>query len=373
MMRERKPVQLQPIDEDAENPLPVIRLENQQTAKPEPDEKSGRLARHADASAASQRLALPSRENAVLRSHQPGIEAIVATAPINQNLPEQNWGSNSSRHNPIPWGWFALIGLAITGAVVWSLNRVDKAEVKADQIRRETHSSLVGEATNEREANQLIDRIDKTLRDFFDTDSVDTLAKLVRQPERVTPLMRQYYSNKPVFSARVRTIKTLRPLTLDNRGNFWMTSIVLSNDQTRHLLLEILASGEARIDWETMVCFQPMKWDDFAVQRPPGKSLDFRVYVERDSLYSHEFMDATRWVCFRLTAQESEETLFGYAPAKSEIALTLIKLLKQNPKHKAALILRLGSPAALQSRRGVVIEKLINERWLYLDPPEADS
>jgi hypothetical protein len=27
--------------------------------------------------------------------------------------------------------------------------------------------------------------------------------------------------------------------------------------------------GGIRIDWETLVCYQPMKWDDFAVKRPP--------------------------------------------------------------------------------------------------------
>ena len=122
-----------------------------------------------------------------------------------------------------------------------------------------------------------------------------------------------------------------------------------------------------------MVCDQPMKWDDFVAQRPPGRSLNFRVYVEQDNLYSHEFKDATRWVCFRLTAPESEETLFGYAPANSELAQTLINLLKKSSSHRASLILRLGIPQNLQSRRGVVIEKLLNKRWLYLDPPDADA
>lgn len=374
MAREHKPVQLRPIDDEAAKPAAaVIRLQNPATAGQERDAKPIRLTLHGGESDVSQRLELPTREDVELRSHQPGIDAIIETTPVNPDLLEQNWGTNSSRRHPIPWGWFALICVAIISAVAWSLTRVEKADVKAEQIRIETQSSLVDEARETREASELIDRIDKTLRDFFDANSVDAQARLVRHPERVTPLMRRYYANKPVFTGRVRTIKSLQPLTLENHGNFWMSMVVLSNSQTRHLILEIQASGEPRIDWETMVCDQPMKWDDFVAQRPSGRSLDFRVYVERDNLYSHEFKDTTRWVCFRLTAPESVETLFGYAPANSELAQTLTKLLEKNPTHQTSLILRLGIPQGLQSRRGVVIEKLLNKRWLYLEPPDAGA
>ncbi len=194
----------------------------------------------------------------------------------------------------------------------------------------ETQSSLVQEAKEEWEARQLIDRIEQTIRDFFNTTSVESRARLVRHPERVAPLMRQYYANQAVFSSRLKTIKTLQPLTLDNRGNFWMATVVLANGKTHNLVVEILESGAARIDWETLVCYQPMPWDDFVAQRPTGTSLDFRVYVEPDNFYSHEFGDSERWTCFRLTALDSEETLFGYVPAASDEAQALLRLLDQN-------------------------------------------
>ncbi|MEN9975782.1 MAG: hypothetical protein RLZZ282_1788, partial [Verrucomicrobiota bacterium] len=172
---------------------------------------------------------------------------------------------------------------------------------------------------------------------------------------------------------RVKSIESLRPLTLANRGDFWTTTVALANGKKHRLLLEIMPSGEARIDWETMVCFQPMKWDDWVAQRPPDKSLDFRVYIERDHLYSHEFADATHWVSYRLTALESVETLFGYAPAQSELAKSLNSLIEKAPKHKTSVILRLSIPQGLQSPRGVVIEKLMTSRWLYVDAPAADD
>jgi hypothetical protein len=114
-----------------------------------------------------------------------------------------------------------------------------------------------------------------------------------------------------------------------------------------------------------------MPWDEFALKRPAGTSLDFRVYVERDMFFSHEFADSRRWLCFRLTALDSEETLFGYAAADSGEARKMLDLLEENGGRKSSMILRLAIPEGLQSRRGVVIEKVINSRWIYLDPPES--
>ena len=115
-----------------------------------------------------------------------------------------------------------------------------------------------------------------------------------------------------------------------------------------------------------------MKWDDFVAQRPAGISLDFRVYVERDDFYSHEFVDVNLWTCFRLTALDSEETLFGYARTGSDEARAMLRLIDENNGRKTSLILRLSIPERLQSRRGVVIEKLLGSRWIYIVPPDPD-
>ena len=86
---------------------------------------------------------------------------------------------------------------------------------------------------------------------------------------------------------------------------------------------------------------------------------------------SHEFADSSRWNCYRLTALDGDETLFGYAMADSEVAKSIVNLLNQNQGRKTSLILRLSVPEGVLSRSGVVIEKLLSPRWIYLDPPEA--
>ena len=373
MAREDKRVQLKTIDE-VEEPTTVVRLANRETVWKEKEGKAVRLGVVASVEAeVSQRLDLPAKEEIELRTHQPTIDELIDPGTISPDQLEKNWGEAAVRRYPIPWGWFALIGLAILSAVIWSLTQMQKADVPADQIRIETKTVLEDEERQVLEAQELIDRIDRLLRSYFSATSVESLARMVRHKERVEPLMHQYYADKPAFSGSLKSLKSLQPLTLGNRGNFWMASVQLVGGSTRSLLIEIDPSGQPKIDWETLVCYQPMKWDDFVTQRPPGKSLDFRVYAERDTFHSHEFSDSDLWVCFRLTALDSDETLFGYAPADSAEAQDLLNLCNSGDGQRTSVILRLSIPEGLQSRRGVVIEKMLSSRWLFIDPPDSGS
>jgi hypothetical protein len=361
MAHEEKRVELRPVEEVEETELPVIRLES---------EKPVRLSVSPEPEIVSERLERPERDEPMPRTHQPGIEALIEVEMINPESLEQDWGAQEAHQRTIPWGWFVLIGLILASAAIWSLSRVKNAEIKAEKLKAATESVLVDEAREEQEAGELVDRMETITREFFDATNVESLSRHVRHPERVRPLMERYHEGNPVTANRVNRIKMLQPLTLDNRANFWMTTVELSDQDTRNLVIEVLDNGEPRIDWETLVCYQPMKWDNFATQRPAGESLDFRVYIEQDSFFSHEFADSTRWTCFRLTARDSEETLFGYAKANGDVDQSLLQLLTQNQGRKASVILRLSIPEGLQSRRGVVIEKLLSPRWLYVNPPE---
>jgi len=367
---EKKPVELRAVDDEVAPVVEVVRLENRETARNPKDEEPvflGPLTANREPS----RLDLPSRDELELRTHQPGIEVLVDVDQPNADLMEESWGEDAARGHSIPWGWFVLIGLAIAGAVVWSLGHVREADEQALQIREKTESVLEKEEREENEARELVNRIEESLRYFFNATKVDSLASRVRHPERVLPLMRKYHMRHPVFRSPMRTVRILQPLTLDNRTNFWIASVVLANGQMHNLVIEIDGDDKPLIDWETLVCDQPLPWDEFALERPAGASHDFRVYVERDLFFSHEFADSDRWLCFRLTALESEETLFGYVAVDSVEAQTLVDLLEANAGRRTSMILRLGIPEGLQSRRGVMIEKVISPRWIYLDPPDS--
>lgn len=368
MARDKRELKLTPVEDTVAKPVPVIRLESKETLE---RGKPLRLDVAPEEIRVSARLDVPVQDDFEIRTHQPGIESLIEAGPSAPELMEADWGKQATHHRSIPWGWFVLLGLFLTGAAVWSLSRIREADVQADQILVATQSTLADDAKKDLEASQLIDRIEAATRSYFQTTNPETLASLSRQTERVAPLIAQHYEGKPIPVNPLLRTNFLQPLTLDNRANFWMQSVELKNNESRNLIIEILDSGEPKIDWETLVCHQPMKWDTFALERPTGASFDFRVYLEKDHFFSHEFADSSIWNCFRLTALDSEETLFGYVKTNDPLSEDLLALLNQSSGQKIAVIVRVNIPEGLQSRRGMVIEKLMCPRWIYLNPPEA--
>ena len=370
MPQDKKTLELRQVDDEIANPPTVVRLRNAETKSPE---IPVRLGPKLEKAGESRRLAIPSREEAELRTHQPDIESIIGAEADQAEHLEESWGESSSTRHPIPWGWFALIGLLICWALVWSLNHLDKSDDFAQQILIEAETLLVDEEQEQQEASLLIDSIDSSIRKYFTTTSVEGLSRLVRHPKRVLPLMREYYADKPVFIGRLASIKLLQPLTLGRQGNFWKATIALSGDQSRDLLIEITESGVPLVDWETFVCHQPMDWDEYATKRPAATTMDFRVYAQQDIFFSHEFANANLWTCYRLTTRNSEELLFGYVKKGSPEAEEVLKHMRLNSGRRTSLILRLTIPEGLLSRSGVVIDKVLSSRWVYLNEPGSST
>jgi hypothetical protein len=171
----------------------------------------------------------------------------------------------------------------------------------------------------------------------------------------------------------VERVVGIDPLTIGNLATFWMVSCELEGAGRKQILVEARSKEDAKVDWETFVCYQPMPWDDFATSRPEDYTGDFRVYIERDHFFSNEFSDADVYACFRLTALDSEETLFGYANRTGQIAQQLAELIDRNRGAPAPVILRLNVPKGVESRRGLVIQRLISPRWMFVENPDKDE
>jgi hypothetical protein len=368
MAREKKRLTLSPVDDLVERRAPIIRLESKETSE---RRELVRLSVPAEEIKTSQRLEVPVPQDFETRTHQPGIDALIESPAANADRLECDWGKEAASHRSIPWGWFALVGLLLISGAIWSFTQVRKANTQADELAFSTKSVLESNTNEEIEAGDLIGKIEATSRKFFAATSPEILARYVRQPERVKPLISHYYSESPLVPSSTIRTKSLQPLTLDKRANFWMQVVQLENRENRSLIIEVDESGEPKIDWETLVGYQPMKWDNFALTRPSGNSFDFRVYAEADNFFSHEFADSNLWNCFRLTALDSDETLFGYAKVGDPASNELLALLNQNRGKQVSVILRVNVPEGIQSRRGVVIEKIVNPRWIFLNPPDA--
>lgn len=303
------------------------------------------------------------------RTHEPDYEAL-ADSEVSQRVLEETWDEEERESRPTPWGWFVLLGAIIAGGAIWSLANLQTNKATPEAARSEDLKALEQEVREREEAEATVNRITESVRIYCEADSIEKLERVVRHPERVRPFMEQWYQQHSLKATRLVSLDVLQPVTLDNRGSFWMISCSVEGDQKRSLLVEVGDEGVARVDWETEVCYQPMDWDDYAKTRPQG-SMDFRVRVEPDHYFSHEFSDSRRWACFRLRTLSGDQVLFGYIERATVEGQKLIGLLAQGGNKESALLLRISVPTDLKSPKGVVIEKVMSPRWTYVEPPDT--
>jgi len=303
------------------------------------------------------------------RSHEPGIEEIMDRIPTMLESVEQPWGAAHAR-KPIPWGWFALVGIAMLAALMWSLTRVKHSESKFTEVKKQAVVAEKSEAQEEMEAMRTIEMLEEGIRNFYDAASVERMITLIRHPDRVGPMVRQYYAEKKFLQPRLRSIRNLQPAMTGIEGNFWTATVVVTDRVPQKIIVELTHQG-AKVDWETAVGYQTMPWDDYVAQRPKGKSMDFRVVVKPDHLFSHEFTDSGQWHCYQLAASGSVETLYGYARTDSEVGHQLADFFQRNPPNQQ-MILRLSVPEGVQSPRGVIIDRFLSSRWVYIESPAEE-
>jgi len=372
MSRPSKPFEVRPVDNLHPEPKSVVRLttgDEDPLANAEPTVVLGKGANH---KGPISRVKLAMREDIETRSIEPDIDTLIDPEPTSPETLETAWGDQTKNAKPIAWGWFATLALTMTAGVIWSLHKIEKSGGQKILIEEKAQSIISREEDEEIKAARLIDQMDTLLRSFHNASSVEALLPLVRDPERVRPLMKRHYGGSSVPLIKLRSIRSLTPLTIGSNAKFWAASVNQSDDIVKNILIEVNDDSKPLIDWETYVCYQPMPWDDYVTQRPIDMSLDFRVMAKPDNFFSHEFNSSTKWLCFQLNAPDSNEYLYGYASADSEVAAQLTELINQNGGNQTSMILRLLVPENIQANRAVIIEKLVAKQWLFIDPPAAD-
>ena len=364
--KDKQKIELRPVDEESVAKLRYIRLSKDAVEEVEelPPVRVG------DGTGSDLSAQSVSKDELKIRTNEPGIGSLIEKeAP----LAEETWDSEVIEVRHFPWGWVALVACVFSGAILWSLSHLNESREKSVLLTQETNAILNKEKQEEIDAETQVSAIENTARDFFDARSVEEMLRYVRHPDRVRPLMESYYATGAPKPIRIEQFLSLSPLTIDNLGSYWMVSCQLEGDVQTQMMLESISVKEAKVDWETFVCYQPMAWDEFANERPGGYTGDFRVYVEKDVFHSHEFADSNAFDSYRLTALNGEEVLFGYVPRGRGLGFQMEQLTAGREGTPLPLILRLHIPKELKSPRGVVVQEIVSPRWFFLDDSKGGA
>ncbi|MEM9080620.1 MAG: hypothetical protein AAGC74_08020 [Verrucomicrobiota bacterium] len=301
--------------------------------------------------------------------HHPS-ELVGSPQEVLQSTPEYEPGSTyTSPRITIPPGFlilFALIFIALGISGIALL--IASSSGEANQIREKVEINFSKRELERKEARRILSTLEEATKGYLGAKTVEEKARFVRQPERVIPLMHDYYKSRLLIPRYDVSIISQSPLDIENQS---FIIVLLKNEDGRTFnLLTEFNEDKILFDWESEVCYQPMKVEDFIAQKPTQPIL-FRVFVKPDNHYTHQFADSDKFQSLLISFRDSHEYLFAYVdrndPFAEDLRLHILKSQNLSTKSPIPVVLKLAYPPSPKHERLVHVEDYVAPRWILLD------
>lgn len=326
------------------------------------------------------------RSPASYRSHQPSLKDLTMAAPVvsADEASEEEWSApsvQSGSHLKIfIWGTLALVA-AITAATILVRSDLEERVSTVDASNPggfavDESSETLPVITNEdiASAAERIRAMEQLMDDFFAAKSIDDLIRICRHPERMRPLMEDFYADRDVNLEGFEEFEVFIPTTVGSRA-FWITQCQLKDGDQRSVLIEDIGGNNFKVDWETFVTYQPHDWDELIRTRPDGEYL-VRCHLERNSLNIFKYRDADQWLGFFLTIPDVDAELKCYAQKSSPAGQGLAQLftdIKPGSRQKMPVVLRLIFPDDARTSDAVEVVELVSRQWAIIEDEDQNT
>jgi len=132
-------------------------------------------------------------------------------------------------------------------------------------------------------------------------------AALVRDKDRVLPLMYDYYRAHPDGAVQY---DSLRYAGSTSNGSA-VTFEVGGSSGAKAFIHVLFTEGEGVVDWECFVAYSQIPLKELVKQRPTTPTL-CRILASTDDYYNYEFTDEEALACYRIQDLSGDLSLFGY-------------------------------------------------------------
>jgi hypothetical protein len=197
------------------------------------------------------------------------------------------------------------------------------------------------------------------MRQFLDARTIEEMLPLVREPERVEPLMRDFYRHRPLEPVRYRRLPEHGEI--QTYKNFLIGSVETAKLE-RHSVAVQRVPRPMKADWETYVGYCEVPWEKLAELRPTSPTL-MRVRLAPDDYYNYAFSDTGQWQCFRLTSLRDEYHIYGYVRRGTNLRTEVDRRGRFN--RLAMLTVRIQFPKNAPSPNQAEIIELAADGWLH--------
>lgn len=284
------------------------------------------------------------------------------------------WDEQESRHEGIKFTTllkFLLFAVPLICGAIFLATKVQSKREKEDNLFElpEGSAEIVLDDSNKPESVvplleksssvEFYDTAMLTLENFLNAPDTETRAKFVRDPQRVRPLMEQYYQTHSSGPISFKSLPTKETTTIAK--GFHISSIT-RKDFTVLPVVMARAPNEDRlvVDWESFVGYNEMSFAEFREQRPTSPTL-FRVRAKFDDYYNFDFDEKT-YGCLQLGDLELTEAIYGYIERGSELWEKMyLDLVNARVDF---MILKLAFPEDPKSPNQVFVDDYITAGWM---------
>ena len=218
------------------------------------------------------------------------------------------------------------------------------------------------------------DAISVVLEKFFGATSIDEKATMVRDPQRVKPLMVNYYARAPMPQYRWRGLGKM--VRVDEPGyRFGFVQALFEDSTPASIVVEETGEGRFLIDWEGLVRYGELSWADFMRMKPIEPKLLRVIASKAEGTPSVAALapPSSQWLELRHPAENG--TVLGYFDRSDPKYARLVEQLELGNWKDVPVTLRLcfpSSPTKLEGL-GVRIAGVEGKGWLILAEPKPQG
>jgi hypothetical protein len=281
------------------------------------------------------------------------------------------WDEEDRAGSSTPMGWLVLIGVMLVILGGWAMMKLVSGEASVAEASQHARDELNQDEREHQDALVLLTRVENLVVEYLKASDIERKASFVRHQTRVLPLMRDYYQRHELKPAKFETLRDFHAVGVGNYPFFFLSVKVEGERAPLVLFAEQLANGDLQFDWESEVSYQPMGISEY-LEKKPTEAMDFRVYARLDTFLGYEFSDGDRYQPLMLTFRDTDEFLFGYIDKDNPEEAELTEYLGREVQARQPFLLRLRFLPNTQSRRSVLVEKVLAPRWVYIEQRDEE-
>jgi hypothetical protein len=261
------------------------------------------------------------------------------------------------------WVLASLAVLVVVLGVAWTIKSLFGAPAAGvpAAMAAPGPASAVGSASTPLLSEEDYAEAVKVTKQFLASVSIEATMPFIRDPQRVRPLMEEFYREAPW---RPMLVRKLAPREHFQTRKQMLAGMVEVDDFSRRPIAFLRTPEGIKVDWESFVGFGDIPWDRLATARPTRPVL-LRVHLVQDDYYNVDFTDARTHACFRMMSHDYAHRLYGYAKRDQPVFGRLME--RSHPQAFTMPTVKVRFKEGGLSSEQVEITEVVSDGWLVTD------